>query len=65
MGVMAGKAKQTREQYGKTHKTSEIAKDVAKGGAKDPQALAATIRRDAIGQKAMTEHRQKAARKGK
>jgi hypothetical protein len=57
------KPHQTRLEYGRTHKTREIAEDVSKGGAEDPQALAATIRRDAIGQAAMTEHRAKAQRK--
>ena len=51
------KVKQTRKQYGKSHTTAEIAEDVAKGGAEDPDALAASIRREAIGQKAMTAHR--------
>jgi hypothetical protein len=56
------KAKQTRKEYGSTHTTSEIAKDVERGGAEDPQGLAATIRRDAIGQAAMTAHRKKAGK---
>jgi hypothetical protein len=58
------KPRQTRKEYGRTHTTAEIKEDVARGGAEDPEALAATIRRDAIGQRAMTAHRRKAARGG-
>ena len=45
-------------------RTAEIKQDVQRGGAEDPDAVAATIRRDAIGQAAMTEHHKKAERKG-
>ena len=61
MGTLSkwSRAKQTRKQYGATHTTAEIKQDVQRGGAEDPDALAATIRRDAIGQKTMTAHRKK------
>jgi hypothetical protein len=53
---MAAKKKQTAKQYGKANTVKEIEKDLEGSGVKDPKALAASIRRKALGEKEFKLH---------